>query len=275
MIFTKAQIVKYGIENSITYVHDQSNDSNDYNRNSIRNTITPEIIKIFPEFITNANHSITHLDKSFDLMQELIDRHEIVQEDKSKGYIIVSLDKVKSFNNKTSLLYQIIMKYGFNHSTAQDIIETTATGTQFYSQQYEGLYDRGRLLIRLKKENLETDIQIDKLGDFLLPNGNKLLVNMNSSIQLASHLWIDVNKATWPIQVRNVRPGDKFKPHGMNGATKSLKKLCSDLKINRFDKENMLVVCKDDNIVQIIGIRTSHEYITDDIKYALTFSIVR
>ena len=97
---------------------------------------------------------------------------------------------------------------------------------------------------------------------------------MSPDTQLASHLWIDTKKVIWPIKVRNIQQGDKFKPQGMNGATKTLKKLCSDLKINRFEKEDMLVVCKDDCILQVIGIRTSHEYITDDIKNAVTFSIV-
>lgn len=274
LIFTKEQIVNYGKNNNISFVHDKSNDSDDYKRNAIRNRITPEIVNLFPDFIKNVNQSINHLDETYDLIQELIDRNQIVTEDIKEGYSIISLEKIKAFTNQTSLLYHIISRYGFNYSNVHDIIQTSATGTQFLSPQYEGLYDRGKLIIRQKKEFSNTDITIDKVGSYPLPNGKILLVEMSPDTQLASHLWIDTKKVIWPIKVRNIQQGDKFKPQGMNGATKTLKKLCSDLKINRFEKEDMLVVCKDDCILQVIGIRTSQEYITDDIKNAVTFSIV-
>ncbi len=274
LLFSKKQIIRFGKENNIRFVHDESNDSDAYQRNTIRHKITPEIVELFSNFIENANRSITHLDNTSSLLNELIDQHEFVTQEWQTGHIHIALERIKTFNNKVGLLYFIIEGFGFNYSTAHDILLTSNTGTRFESKDYEGLFDRGNLIVRKKRASQKTNFTIDSPGTYYLQNGKKLLVKFDSSSQKASHLWIDSKKIKWPLVIRNIQPGDKFKPQGMKGATKSIKKLCTDLKVNRFAKEDMLVVCQEDIIIQVVGIRNHCEYATVDIKNALTFNII-
>jgi len=274
LIFTKKQIIEYADQNEIKYVYDKSNDALTYDRNAIRHKVTPEIVNLFPDFIENVNQSITHLEQTSSLLKELIDRSDFVNKDNKTGYFIISLKRIKAFENDKELLYHIIESFGFNYSNAQDMLEHSNTGALFTSDRYEGLLDRERLIIRLKRNVKKTQLMIDSPGSFNLSNGKTLEVNLNKAENAEKHLWLDKEKLNWPLQVRNIRPGDKFKPLGMKGATKTIKKLCTDLKIDRFTKEEMLVVCQDDIIIQIIGIRSHFGYITDDIKNAVTFNIV-
>ncbi len=274
LIFNKNQIVQYGNDHSVKFVHDASNDKDDYQRNAIRHRVTPEIIKLFPDFIENVNQSIGHLDKTSLLLREFIDHHEFITNDSKTNYSTIELDKIKAFHNKLELLYLILEGFGFNYGNAKEILDTSNTGARFESQKYEALFDRGTLIIR-KKRNVESiNLTIEGPGSYQLSKGKKLLVQLDSSSKNEAHLFLDASKISWPLTIRSIRAGDKIKPKGMKGATKSLKKLCTDLKINRFVKEDLLVVCKEDTILQVIGIRSRYDYTTADIKNALTFSIV-
>jgi len=273
LIFTKEDIISFAATQNIQYAHDSSNDSDAYKRNAIRLKVTPEVVRIFPNFIRNANQSILHLESVASLLEELIGQNEFISKKSKSNHLVVDLEKVKSFRNEKVLLYHILEGFGFNYSTICDILKTELTGTQFESENYEGLFDRGVLIMRNKKSYKETNLSIDSFGIYQLATGKRIKIEETQTTDIASHLWIDKTKVKWPLTIRNIQPGDKFKLHGMNGGSKTLKKLFTDLKINRFDKEEILVVCQYDEILQVIGIRSSHNYITSDIKNAITFRI--
>jgi tRNA(Ile)-lysidine synthase len=274
LLFTKEEIIAYADQNDIKYVHDVSNDSNDYLRNSIRNVITPTVVNIFPDFIVNVNQSISHLEKDAFLLQELIEKSGLIAKEANSGYTYIELEKLKSYSNPKTLLFHILEKYGFNYSTVIDIIESTKTGAIFQSNTFEALLNRERLIVRLKKERINTNLVISAHGSYRLPSGKLLKIEIGKPQLIEQDLWIDKDKVRWPLTVRNIREGDKFKPHSMKGATKSIKKLCTDLKISRFAKEEILVVCQNEMILQVIGIKSSDNYVTGDIKSAITFRIV-
>lgn len=274
LFFTKEEITKYADKNEIKFVHDVSNDSNDYLRNSIRNEISPAIAKIFPDFIVNVNQSISHLEKDLFLIQELIEKSGLISKEAYSGYTFIALEKLKSYTNPKALLFHVLEKYGFNYSTVLDIIESTTTGAIFQSFTYEALIDRERLIVRSKKKRIKTDLIITAPGSYNLPSGMQLIIKTNDTQLMKQDLWIDKDKIKWPLTIRNIKEGDKFKPYGMKGARKSIKKLCTDLKISRFAKEDLLVVCQNEIILQIIGLKSTDNYVTADIKSAITFRIV-
>lgn len=274
LVFTKDEILNYALVNNIKYVHDKSNDSNDYLRNSIRNQITPVVTQIFPTFIENVNQSIHYLSTDYALLQELINKSGIISYEKHSSHLIIDLVKVRSFAQQSNLLFHIIEEYGFNFADSSDILQATTTGAIFQSSSHEALRDRGRLIIRLKKDFSKTALSIQTVGNYDLPTGKKIIVNVNQPDNVSPSLWLDIEKVNWPLTIRNIEPGDKFQPDGLKGATKSIKKLCTDLKISRFAKDELLLVCQGELILQIIGIKTSHNYNTTDIKNALTFNIV-
>jgi len=274
LCFTKNQLLTYATSHQVTFVHDRSNDSDDYVRNAIRNHITPEVQNVFPNFIENANTSICLLEQSFNLLDELVQNGDYIRHDTHTGQDIIHLEEIREFKSALALLYHILSKYGFNYSAVKDILYAQNTGAIFKSDTHEALYDRGKLIVRAYRHRTTVFIKIEEPGKSSLPDSRKLKISYAKPTDDQQHLWIDANRVIWPLLVRNIRPGDTFKPLGMEGKTKSIKKLLTDLRINRFAKEDILVVCSEEKIIQVIGIRTAHAYQTSEIKNALTFKIV-
>ncbi len=66
----------------------------------------------------------------------------------------------------------------------------------------------------------------------------------------------DLRKLTPPLVVRGRRPGDRFQPFGMEG-TKTLKQLFIDSKVAASFRDYVPLVCDDEGIVWIPGMRRS------------------
>jgi len=63
---------------------------------------------------------------------------------------------------------------------------------------------------------------------------------------------------SFPLHVRSCKPGDRFRPSGMKG-TKKLQDLFVDLKLTREERQNALVLVKDNEILWVVGMRRSEE----------------
>lgn len=66
--------------------------------------------------------------------------------------------------------------------------------------------------------------------------------------------FVDADKLTGPLKVRLRRPGDRFYPIGF-GHVKKLKDFLIDLKIDRRLRDNLPILCDDEKIVWIGGVR--------------------
>ncbi|MDF1698170.1 MAG: tRNA lysidine(34) synthetase TilS [Saprospiraceae bacterium] len=271
--FSKAQITDYVSKNNVPYVHDISNDSDDYLRNSIRHAVTPTVLNLMPNFIENANASLHYLEESHQLLQLLIEQSGYIQTHPKSGHHIVGLEEIKPLPLAESLLFHILEPFGFNLSTTRDMLESNSTGKRFDSFTHEALLDRSQLIVRKKYVHHPFTIHIEKLGRWSLPSSKELILDKPEEESQHSKLWLDRTKIKWPLRVRSIQPGDKIKPYGASGITKTIKKICTDLKINRFEKEEMLVVCQGEEIIQIINRISREDFTTTDIKNALTFRI--
>lgn len=71
--------------------------------------------------------------------------------------------------------------------------------------------------------------------------------------------YFDFDKLNNNVSIRNRRDGDKIIPLGMNGK-KKLKDIFIDMKIPKEERDNIPIICFDEKVAWIIGIRTSEEY---------------
>jgi tRNA(Ile)-lysidine synthase len=72
----------------------------------------------------------------------------------------------------------------------------------------------------------------------------------------SNYAYIDRAKVHGPIMVRHPQPGDRFHPYGMKGS-KLISDFLTDLKLNRIEKEEQLLVCDDRDILWVVGRRSS------------------
>lgn len=253
LCFTKAEIKEYAYKNNITFVEDASNDTDDYTRNKVRHHLTKAATDIFPEFVKNANHSINNLEKSYDLIEDLILFGDFIKYSNYRA--IVDINKIKSVGSSIELLFHIISSFGFTHSDASDVISTETTGSMFFSGTHEALYDRGKLIMRTKRDKIENAVTINKEGKYPLQDGRYIqFKNGEESCGKDTLEFSYPIKETDSVILRSIKPGDKYKPSHMNGKTKTLKKLLSDFKVDRFKKESILVLEINGEIKKIIGL---------------------
>jgi tRNA(Ile)-lysidine synthase len=71
--------------------------------------------------------------------------------------------------------------------------------------------------------------------------------------------WLDKDKLTFPLTLRRMQTGDRFRPLGMNGFRK-LSDFLTDLKIPLPDKQNTWVVTSEEDIVWVVGHRIDDRY---------------
>ena len=68
--------------------------------------------------------------------------------------------------------------------------------------------------------------------------------------------WFDSEQITYPLIIRNFRPGDRMKPLGMQGHQK-VKKIFGDRKIPIVRRHRTPILVSGNDILWVIGIRRS------------------
>jgi tRNA(Ile)-lysidine synthetase-like protein len=97
-------------------------------------------------------------------------------------------------------------------------------------------------------------------------NTDKIPLNLSFStvteISLVSNttIFVDSDKLQFPLTLRHWNEGDIFQPFGMDGKSKKVSKLFKDEKLSLLEKENTWLLCSNNQIVWIIGIRQDERF---------------
>lgn len=259
LIYTKGEIEAYAATEEITYVHDVSNDSDHYLRNKIRHHIAPAMKEHLPQILEGISRTTTLMQDYTALMTYF---GRLVSIDRGK-YQAISIDKILDSPAPSTFLYECIRDFGFTPSDAIDML-TANVGALFPTNSHQALRDRSHILIREKPTQKErpTPISISNVGSYNFGSTN---VSVQSCEKNHYHA-LPYALLKQGITIRHWQAGDLFMPKGMKGKTQTVKKYLSNAKLNRFDKEDVLVALCDENIVAIVDHRTS-EYPDHDTKY--------
>ncbi len=135
----------------------------------------------------------------------------------------------------------------------------TLPGNLFVRRSYERLLISLQLPEALKKPD---QIEISAAGIYEFPgSGVKIRIGLCARAHLdpknadgARRALFDAHNATFPLILRGMMPGDRFKPWGMGGSRK-LKKTFIDLKIPREQRKLTPLLLKNGEILWIAGVR--------------------
>jgi tRNA(Ile)-lysidine synthase len=97
-------------------------------------------------------------------------------------------------------------------------------------------------------------------GDYCLSENRILSVTLEDSPLGESRNLVEFSalSLSFPLHVRSCETGDRFRPSGMKG-TKKIQDLFVDLKLTREERQNALVMIKDNEILWVVGMRRSEE----------------
>jgi len=262
----RSEIVQHATDYKLGFREDSSNSSDKYLRNRIRHNILPEIEELSNYFEIALTDSLEYLSEDDLLLKQIIQEKKNTIFIYKNNLLIIPMSKLKLLDNFDIWLYYLLKDLGFNRAVTDKIVALPEekVGKIFYSESHQLLVDRDQLIIREKVNEMnhkrkwhlrKRSISIPlKLKPSVIENDADLKFRTESKFA-----YFDFEKLEFPLLIRHWREGDYFIPFGMKG-----KKLVSDflidLKVNRFEKENTFVMLSGDDIIWVIGLRSSEKF---------------
>jgi len=258
---SRETILAYAKQNNIDWREDESNASNIYIRNKIRNEVSPLLLNLHPKFLENFNQSIQFLKNENKVLTDFISikKQELLI---NQGSVVkVKLDELQKLEPLETYLHYLFDEYDFHLDQLKQII-TSNIGSEVETKKYRILKDRKFLLIKAKTEKLEDEIVFNLSENAYHCVNFVFQKSTNHSLYWDESL--DLDKIIFPLTLRKKKEGDFFYPLGMN-QKKKVSKFLKDEKLSNFDKENCwILVDNEDRILWISNLRIDERFkITD------------
>ena len=263
--YSRDDLEVYAIGKKIEWREDSSNASKKYLRNKLRHDIIPILKQMNPQLLQNFQKTISHLKESQEIVDDAVAKiqKKIVSVD---GDIIkLDIKKLKSLSNPKAYLYELLKDFNFYEWNDVSNLLTAQSGKQLFSSTHRLLKDRDFLML--------TEIQIDspdKIIDSIKhKNGDNSHGNLSfDDVETISEtsesiIYVDKDKLKFPLELRHWQEGDVFYPFGMKGK-KKLSKYFKDEKLSLLEKEKIRLLCSDNKIVWVIGMRADDRFKVDE-----------
>lgn len=256
---SRKKIKEYLSYNNLSFVEDSTNISTDIVRNKFRHEIIPHLEKINPSLKLTFADTIQNLKGAYNIYNNDIENIKSKICKFKDELLYINIESLLQEKEQSTILYEILKDYNFNSSTIRQITENLnfESGKLFYSSTHSLLKDRTHLIVRpifSTQNNLE---KVKIRSRLLVKDDSFILSKDNRTVHL------DADKINYPLTVRNWESADSFYPLGMKGK-KKLSDFFIDLKINRFEKEKILVLLSQDEIIWVVGYRIDERFKVDE-----------
>ncbi len=263
LLYTKrAQIEAYATKHQLAFRIDKSNLGSDYLRNRLRHYLFPILLRENPAFLNTFSNTLERLKATDELLNDLSLDWKQRYTEPHKDYIVININKIP-LKQRFFICYTLLKPFGINWIQFKNIYHST-TGKQIISSEYRVLKDRGRFLIRRTKPNPMTNlpIRIPSAAKKNYPIGDNFFLKVSPAKSIKDFSkkgveYMDQDKIKFPIIIRPWEKGDRFAPLGMKGKHQKVQDFFTNKKLNRFEKEKILIARDEDKIIWVIGHRIS------------------
>ncbi len=276
--FSKDEIKQFAKENGIYWREDESNKDEKYIRNKLRHRILPILKEINPNFLESFQNTLTYLNYTSDIAITFINKVKGDIFEQEGDITKINISKLKRLYPLKMYIYQLFAPYGFTQ--IEDIYKSLERdpSKQFYSVSHRLVRDRTHLLLTKKDIHTNTrEVLIQKNTKYInFPF--KLELSIEKNIQVnddRSIAILDFDKLLFPLTLRKWRAQDEFIPLGLKGK-KRLGKFLRDEKLSVLEKENIWLICSENDVVWVVNHRIDDRFkITDSTEnsYKITLSL--
>jgi tRNA(Ile)-lysidine synthase len=287
LIFTKEEITSYVKDRKIKYVEDQSNRDKSFLRNRVRHDLIPLLKRRFDPQIEKHLVQLGYIaEDTRTFMSKLAGTHFSSVCRLSEGKIVL---EIKAFNRYLRAQRQAIIEFLFeehfglklqftDYQNLFDLIEKKQSGKRILLDTIECLKASSQVIFQIKRKQKKApfrfEIETDRSYFFKNPDLSfhcKVMANspaLNKEFGRRSEVeFIDAEKISGNLVMRNWRPGDKFVPLGMNGF-KKLSDFFIDEKISIREKGQIPILAekkgRNENIIWVCGHRIDDRYKVDN-----------
>lgn len=266
LCFEKSEILDYLNDNSVAYVDDSTNFTNDYKRNMIRNEIIPFIKKNFNENIVSSMSRLASIAKENNLYLEDIINDKYIDIVKDNTIDREGFNELGHYE-KTLVLRKFLRdNLNYLNNISKDNIEDMINlisldsgkkydidGKHYLVNDFDKTIFK-KLDINELSEEISLDFKLDKVYNIY---GSKIKFVLSDKILSKKHL--DYDLLTGKLSLRNRRSGDRFNPFGMKGS-KKIKDYFVDKKVSSDDRSKVLFLMNDDEIAYVVGYDIADKY---------------
>ena len=285
LCLTREEVEEYIKLNKLSPRIDKTNFEKIYNRNKIRLDLLPYMKENFnQDIIQTINRMSMLLQKDNEFLESLslnlynkyckqyedyfIIKKEIFKEEEPivnrvLRHALTEYSK-SNYDFEMKHIYKIIYLAKNNSGKLVDLpngiyVENIYGNIYIKNKVQKRYIDNKMEEISLDKDNIDKNqIKIYNFNvEFFVIKDcevNDVSLNQNNLIR-----YFDLDKINNNISIRNRRNGDKIIPLGMNGS-KKIKDIFIDMKIPKEERDTTPILCFDEKIAWIIGIRTSEQY---------------
>lgn len=283
LCLTKKEILDYLQINKISFRIDESNLSDDYERNFLRQQIIPLLKERLNPSLDETVFNSSFIFKS---VREHLENQTIEFQNQAiksgKSELIINNIFLNHYHNSiiTEALRKSVFEY-FNSSLNFDDInrikdlQKKQSGVMIeLTGKLVGMRDRENIIIRRQDLSIWTDKYSVSLNESIsLKNGilsvNKIRKDKIKYVQNSFIEFISADHISNKLIVRKWKNGDAFFPFGMNSA-KKISDFLIDIKMSRFEKQNQFVLADGEKIIWLIGKRIDNRFkITNETKKVL------
>lgn len=259
--FSRAAIEEYAKVNNLQWREDSSNASDKYLRNQIRHHLIPMLKELNPDFLKAFGMTQEYLQQAQELVADAASMvyQQVAREEGNTVYF--DLKQLMHLPNYASYLYQWLKEYGF--SAWDDIynLVDSQSGKQVFSSEYRLLKDRDFFILSPIQEPEKELYFIEKNQDKVkIPLKLQFCKVADINKADSSAIFVDESKLSYPLVLRKWQEGDFFYPLGMKGKSKKVSKFFKDEKMALLDKENTWLLCSNEAIVWVIGMRADERF---------------
>jgi tRNA(Ile)-lysidine synthase len=215
-----------------------------------------------PDFLSSFQKTQNHLQES----KAMVDDASFLvyqQVAKEKGTEIhFDLNQLKKLPNFKSYLYYWFNGFGF--SAWEDIYDLIdgQSGKQVFSEEFRLLKNRDFLILSPINSEDDNEVYFINKNQKEVKIPLKLSFSKESVISLLQNtsIFVDEDKLWYPLVLRRWKDGDVFQPLGMDGKSKKVSKFFKDEKLSLIEKEKTWLLCSDNEIVWIVGLRQDERF---------------
>jgi tRNA(Ile)-lysidine synthase len=259
---TRSEIEAWVSENEIDYREDSSNRSTQYKRNKLRLEIMPLLREMNPSISDTLHRFSDHMALLAPWVEEGLRQLKKLA-DHDGRQLRIPIEKTRLFPAAKYLLHEWALELGLEPPTLLWEHLHAEVGTLNHSGGRRILTDRDFVLIR--EEESESHVaeeipEMEGLWEGELSLNFRLLERLPATLDMGSNVAIiAAEKLKFPLTLRPWREGDRFIPLGMRGM-KKVQDFFTDLKLDRFEKEKVRLLCSGEEIIWLVGLRLDDRF---------------
>lgn len=273
--FTQNEILVYAAKNKLQWREDKSNSSIKYVRNKIRHKVIPILKELNPSLLETFYQTLNNLKASQQIVKDRIQNVNDKVSTVHKTETHFDILKLKKLSDPKIYLYELLKNYGFTEWDDVTNLLDAQSGKQVFSKTHRLVKDRDCLILsKISKSPKTPFTEIHKGTSQISVPINLTFETINIPFDNKNHqqkiieelvlnspqtITIDADKITFPLTLRKWQKGDFFYPIGLQGK-KKVSKFFKDEKMSILEKENVWLLCSNNDIIWVIGQRLDERF---------------